>query len=84
MQKKLLVSNSDIQKVLSCNITSVVVLKRFLFSDIETGAFERGNKKGMEVFALCARLKEKLGANWNIEHSAALVALAKPAKGSSV
>ncbi len=70
-------TNEDLERVLSCNITSVVVLKRFLFSDIPTGKIPGSRHKGMEVFALCARLKERLADNWNLEHSAQLVALAK-------
>ena len=73
----LLCTNGDLEKILNCNITSVVVLKRFLFADIPTGRIPGSRCKGMDVFALCARLKERLGDNWNIEHSAQLVALAK-------
>jgi len=79
--QQLLCTNADLEKVLACNITSVVVLKRFLFADIPTGRIPGSRHKGMEVFALCARLKERLGGNWNLEHSAQLVALAKTRMG---
>lgn len=79
--QNLFVTNDDLQTVLGCNITSVVVLKRFLFADIPTGRIPGSRFKGMEVFALCSRLKDRLGDNWNIEHSAQLVALAKNRMG---
>ena len=72
-------TNADLEQVLGCNITSVVVLKRFLFADIPTGRIpgEDARKKGMEVYALCQRLSERLKEKWTIEHSALLVAKAQ-------
>jgi len=78
---QLCVTNDDLQTVLGCNITSAVVLKRFLFADIPTGKLPGSRHKGMDVYALCARLKERLADNWNLEHSAQLIALAKTRMG---
>jgi hypothetical protein len=77
--QNLFVHTDDVSSVLGCTTTTTVCLKRFLFADIPTGRIpgEDARKKGMEVYALCQRLSDRLKEKWTIEHSALLVAKAQ-------
>ena len=81
------VSNDMVAHVLSCGITTTVILKRYVFSRMDEAQIDVGTvrtKKGMDVFQLIENCRTRLlPTAFNDEMAAHLVALSVPAAGSS-